>query len=209
MISLQKHLTASFDVDCQNGFTPICPNELPVPGGQLIANELNNQAKKATYRIGSKDVHPANAIWIADEQNPQFSPVAGENVDIRWNKHCMSGTFGSQLIEGLPKVKDYNYFIFKGTEPDLHPYSACYHDLTKKLSTGVIEYLLNHGIKNVIVGGLALDYCVYQTVVDLLDDGFKVIVNKAATKSIGDFDKAVNELEELGAVFIENSNEIN
>jgi hypothetical protein len=24
---------ASFDVDAQNTFTPLCPNELPVPGG--------------------------------------------------------------------------------------------------------------------------------------------------------------------------------
>ena len=27
---------ASFDVDAQKGFTPLCPNELPVPEGDTI-----------------------------------------------------------------------------------------------------------------------------------------------------------------------------
>ena len=33
MITLIKKQTASLNTDCQNGFTPKCPLELPVPGG--------------------------------------------------------------------------------------------------------------------------------------------------------------------------------
>ncbi len=33
--------TAAFDVDAQKGFTPLCPDELPVVGGHLIGAELN------------------------------------------------------------------------------------------------------------------------------------------------------------------------
>ena len=32
---------AAIDVDAQNGFTPLCPGELPVEDGENIADELN------------------------------------------------------------------------------------------------------------------------------------------------------------------------
>ena len=44
---------ASFDVDAQKGFTPLCPNELPVPGGDAIAPALNQLAARASLRLGS------------------------------------------------------------------------------------------------------------------------------------------------------------
>jgi len=207
MITLKKEFTASLDVDAQKGFSPLCPDELPVPDGHLIVDELNKQAKFAKYRIGSKDCHPQNAIWIADEKNPQFSPIKGDNVDIRWNKHCMSGTLGMELLDGLPKITDYNFFVFKGVEPDLHPYSAIFHDLHKKLSTGVIEYLHQKKVTHVIASGLALDFCLKATVIDLLNK-FTVIINKSATKSIGDFNKTVLELKQMGVLFVENADEL-
>lgn len=205
-----KKKIASFDVDCQNGFTPLCPDELPVPDGHLIVDELNKNASFAFFRVGSKDCHPSNAIWLADETHPQFSRVDAENADIRWNKHCMSGTFGAELIAGLPAVKDYDYFVYKGLEPDMHPYSACFHDYNKELSTGVIEWLLVNKIDTVIVGGLALDFCVFQTVVDLLQH-FKVIVNLASTRPINQQDTKniiIPNLKDLGAIVVENADEI-
>ncbi len=59
--------TASFDVDAQKGFSPVCPDELPVPDGDKIVDELNAQATFAKYRIGSKDWHHNNAIHIANK----------------------------------------------------------------------------------------------------------------------------------------------
>ena len=76
-------VAASFDVDAQNCFTPVCPEELPVPHGTEIVEALNQQALLTTYRIGSKDAHPANAIWVADADHPQLSPVAGNHIDVR------------------------------------------------------------------------------------------------------------------------------
>ncbi|MBC7209361.1 MAG: nicotinamidase, partial [Pseudomonas sp.] len=37
---------ASFDVDAQNGFTANAPQELPVPGGHLIAPALNTMGQR-------------------------------------------------------------------------------------------------------------------------------------------------------------------
>ncbi len=83
--------TASFDVDAQKCFTALCPLELPIPEGELIVDELNAQAAITNYRIGSKDAHPENALWIADEKNPQLTPIAGKHIDVRWNKHAIPG----------------------------------------------------------------------------------------------------------------------
>ncbi|ENO0239376.1 nicotinamidase, partial [Listeria monocytogenes] len=46
---------AAFDIDAQKGFTPLCPDELPVSGGDKIVPELNFMASLASLRIGSKD----------------------------------------------------------------------------------------------------------------------------------------------------------
>ena len=175
---------ASLDVDPQKCFTPLCPDELPVPGGDQIVTALNQQADFAQLRICSKDAHSPAAIWVADEQHPQFTAVSGKHVDIRWNKHAVPGEMGFELLDGLPHPADYDYFVWKGIEPDMHPYGCCYHDLAETLSTGLIEYLTVQQVDCVIVGGLALDYCVKTSVLQLRRAGFKVIVNLAACRGI-------------------------
>ena len=185
LITVIFERTVSHNVDPQKGFTPLCPNELPVPDGDKIVDELNAQNNLAKYKTVSKDVHPANAIWLANKNKPQFSPVEGDNVDIAWNAHCMSGTYGSELIDGLPKMIDYDFFVAKGFESDLHPYSSCFHDLHKNVSTGLIEWFETRNITTVIVGGLATNYCVSETCKDLSSAGFQVILNLGACKGIG------------------------
>lgn len=207
-IVVVKSSTASHNVDPQNGFTPKCPKELPVADGDTIVAELNGQNSLAKYKTVSKDVHPGNAIWLASKKFPQFTPVNGENTDIAWNAHCMSGTFGMELIEGLPKMTEYDFFVAKGFEPDLHPYSSCYHDLKKKISTGLIEWYQAKGISTVIVGGLATNYCVGETVIDLSLAGFQVILNLGACKGIGTADELtayVNMLVDEYNIIVVNS----
>jgi nicotinamidase/pyrazinamidase len=206
-----KGKIASIDIDAQNGFTPQCPDELPVCEGDQIVTELNKQAKFARYRLGSKDAHCDNAKWIATRNHPQFSTVEGfPNVDVYWTKHCVMGTFGAELIEGLPAITDYDLFVWKGIEPTMHPYGACYHDFAKKLSTGLIEFLKVHDIKVAIVGGLALDYCVKETVLELLDAGFYVVVNLAGCRSVAKTteEPAILEMQKAGAVFVKNHQEL-
>lgn len=44
MLAIEKQTTASFDVDPQRGFAPLCPAQLPVPAGDEIAPEGLRQA---------------------------------------------------------------------------------------------------------------------------------------------------------------------
>mgnify|MGYP006204615293 CR=1 FL=1 len=158
---------ASFDVDAQKGFTPLCPNELPVPEGDAIVPALNQLAARAQLRIGSKDAHSPQAAWVVPEHAQMLQPLPLANADLTWVSHCVPGTPGFELLDELPAPLDYDYFVWKGVEPDLHPYGACYHDLAEKRSTGAIEFLRHNGVQRVLVGGLALDYCVKTTALQL------------------------------------------
>ena len=159
----EKKYIASFDIDAQNTFTPVCPDELPVAEGDTIAPELNAQAQFASLRLASRDAHSRCALWISDAEHAPLTPISGyPDLDIRWPAHAIIGTKGFDFIEGLDEAA-YDYQVFKGIEADKHPYGACYHDLKDTLSTGAIEYLRCHGITTVICGGLATDYCVKNT----------------------------------------------
>lgn len=185
-----KKDTASFDVDPQVGFSPLAPNELPVNGALDIVPELNAQAAKAHLRLASKDAHNPKGEWIATADKPQFTPVGTPNVDIKWNRHCEVGTDGFAFLPGLPKPLEYDFVAYKGIEADSHPYGACYHDLADTRSTGVIEFLKQKEVTTVIVAGLATDYCVKTTALQLKKAGFDVIINLAACRGI-DFNGSV------------------
>lgn len=207
----EKKYIAAFDIDCQNTFTPVCPNELPVAEGDQIVDELNAQAKFASLRIASRDAHSMNALWLVDKAHPIYSPVEGNHpdVDIHWPAHAIIGTKGFDFIAGL-NPQAYDFQVYKGIEPDKHPYGACYHDLRNKLSTGAIEYLRNNGITTVICGGLATDYCVKNTVLQLKAAGFEVILNLAACRGIAPetVEAAIQEMKIAGVKIIVSAAEL-
>jgi len=180
-----RRRVASFDVDAQCTFTPLCPGELPVPEGDEIAGALNRQAGLAGWRLGSKDSHSPDAVWVTDEPERVGQPgVAAENANEFWPVHAVPGTRGFELLPGLPKPAEYDFFVWKGVELDMHPYGACYHDLAECISTGVIEFLRQHGIDTVLVGGLAADFCVKATAIQLARAGLRTILVRESTRGI-------------------------
>lgn len=193
--------TASFDIDAQKGFTPLCPTELPVPGGEQIVPALNQLASRAQLRLGSKDAHSPQAVWIAASHEQMLQPLALPNADLSWVSHCVPGTPGFELLDGLPQPLEYDYFVWKGIEPDLHPYGACYHDLAETRSTGAIEFLRHNGVQRVLLGGLALDYCVKTSAMQLRRAGFEVGVYLPACRAIAQ-DTAATARAEMHAMDI-------
>jgi nicotinamidase/pyrazinamidase len=94
-------------------------------------------------------------------------------------------------------MTEYDFLVSKGFEPDLHPYSSCYHDLNKRISTGLIEWYQAKGISTVIVGGLATNYCVGETVIDLSNAGFQVILNLGGCRGIGTAEELTTYVNKL------------
>ncbi|MEX0914544.1 MAG: isochorismatase family protein [Wenzhouxiangellaceae bacterium] len=197
---------ASFDVDAQRTFTPMCPDELPVEGGDKIGPELNRQAAMARWRVGSKDAHSPSAVWVTEDREKIGKPgVAGDNVGEHWPVHAVPGTEGFELVPGLPRPAEYDFFVWKGVELDMHPYGACYHDIAERMSTGVIEWLKARDVSHVLVGGLATDFCVKATALQLQAAGLQVLLNLAACRGIDEqsTNAALKEMRAAGIVVTE------
>ena len=122
-----------------------------------------------------------------------------------------AGHPGFELLDGLPAPIDYDFFVWKGVEPDHHPYGACYHDLAERRSTGLIEFLQARGVATVLVGGLATDYCVKTSVLQLRRAGFRVIVHLDACRGIAPetVDQARTRMIEAGAELAQTLADVN
>lgn len=211
-----KHSTASVDIDAQKGFSPLCPDELPVAGAEqpALVEQLNANARFARLRISTRDGHPPGALWEADSRHPALSGDGLEtvaDVDVRWPAHCVLGTPGFELLPGLPHpVRGYDLTVIKGMEKDMHPYGACFHDLAEQITTGLIEFLRYHRISTVIVGGLALEHCVRLTALQLQRAGFQLVLNLAATRGLDAraCEAAGRELQQAGVVLISNAGQL-
>ena len=72
--------------------------------------------------------------------------------------------------------------------------------------TNLAELLHEQGIEEVVVGGLATDYCVKTTVLDAIKNGFKVKALKNAMRAVdlkpGDGDRAIEEMRAAGAEIV-------
>ena len=202
----------ALDIDAQNTFTPLCEAELPIAGGDEIAAELNAQAALADLRVMSKDAHSPHAKWLCSCHVEQLRPTGLPDAPETWVAHAMVGSFGFELLAGLPKETEYDYCVWKGVSPELHPYGACYHDIAEKLSTGLIEWLHYRKADTLIVGGLATDYCVKATVLQLCRAApqWRVIVNRAACRGIAaeTIELAWQEMAQAGAVLLDNAADI-
>ncbi|MBD8088663.1 isochorismatase family protein [Pseudomonas fluorescens] len=200
----KQPITATFDVDAQKSFTPLMPDELPVPGGDQIVDALNTMALLGSVRIGSKDAHAANAPWITTDPSLVATPTGVVEAPLFWPAHCVVGTKGFELLDGLPAPESYSYFVWKGIENNLHPFGACWHDVSETRTTGVIEFLRSKGIARVIVGGLAYDYCVKNTALQLAKAGFEVIIPLEAVRAISQAtsDQASQELKAAGVILV-------
>ena len=79
---------------------------LPVAGALEIVPELLSNHAKGRLKLVSRDLHPPKAKWDAETPANMLEPVGLPNVDIKWNRHCVLGTTGSELLDGLPPVLD-------------------------------------------------------------------------------------------------------
>ncbi len=181
MSDLRRCNTLAVVIDPQKGFTPACPNELPVPEGGQIVDGVHQMLRLCTHKYVSMDSHPPHGAWVTNDPSKIGKKLENPlpNVDRYWPTHCVVGTKGHELIDGLPDTWD--GVIYKGCSPTMHPYGACFHNLEWKtphyISTGLAEMLNDPtpplaGVEKryrrvIIVGGLAMDYCVATTLEQL------------------------------------------
>jgi nicotinamidase/pyrazinamidase len=177
-------------VDVQNDFCP--GGALAVCGGDQVVPLLNRWIAAAEAAgipvFASRDWHPANHISFRDRGGP-------------WPPHCIQGTAGAEFHPDL-KLPANVQIISKADKPDADSYSAFGgNDLADRLRKS--------GVRRVWIGGLTQDYCVHDTALDALREGFEVHVIVDATRAVNvnseDGKRALERIRQSGGILEETS----
>lgn len=181
-IQIDRH-TVLVVVDVQNDFCP--GGALAVPEGDKVVPVLNKYIQKFMKAgapiIFTRDWHPPDHSSFKEQGGP-------------WPPHCIQNSKGARFhpdlfmppqgeIVSKADKKDEAYSFFQGT------------DLATKLQ--------QRGIRRLLVGGLATDYCVKETVLDGLKYGFEVFHLDDASRGVdvspNDSERALREMVVAGA----------
>ena len=178
-------------IDMQNDFMP--NGALPVPEGDKIVPLINKLQDKFDLVIATQDWHPeAHASFASSHENKKAYEVIDLDgiVQVLWPDHCVQGSSGAQFHAELNTTK-WETIFRKGTNPEIDSYSGFYDNAHLK-ATGLSGYLKEKGANELYFAGLAGDYCVYFSVLDSLQEGFKAVLLEDATRPINaeQFEKA-------------------
>ena len=117
-----------------------------------------------------------------------------------WPPHCVAGTVGAEFHPDLQLAAG-TIIVSKGQTSTAHGYSV--FEGTIPSGASLPADLERRGIRRLLVGGLATDYCVRQTVLDALQAGFDVVVATDAVAGVdlepGDSTRALDDMRAAGA----------
>jgi len=173
-------------VDVQNDFCP--GGALAVPHGDEVIEPLNQLIdeflKRGAPVYKSRDWHTPTT--------KHFKAHGGT-----WPVHCVQNTEGAEFHSDLradPRIT----VISKGLGD-----KDCYSAFDE---TDLATELHKQNIEEVVVGGLATDYCVKNTVLDALRHDFKVKAVENAIRAVdlepGDGERAIDEMRKAGAEIV-------
>ena len=160
-------------------------------GDEVVAplNELIDEfLERGDPVYKSRDWHPP--------QTKHFQAYGGT-----WPVHCVQNTQGAEFHPQLkddPRIR----VISKGLGD-----TDCYSAFDE---TDLAAQLRDQGVKELVVGGLATDYCVKETVLAGIKEGFKVKAVENAMRAVdlqpGDGERAIQQMREAGAETVNTDN---
>lgn len=174
-------------VDVQNDFLP--GGRLAIPDGGHVVPVLNEyidffvNAKQPVF--ATRDWHPVNHCSFVEQ--------GGD-----WPVHCVADTDGAMFADDL-MLPENTFVISKASTIEQDAYSGFQ-------GTHLKQRLLEKNISQLFIGGLATDYCVLNTVIDALQEQFKVYLLRDAIKAVNlqatDGQAAIQKMEQAGAIQI-------
>lgn len=148
--------------------------------------------------------NPYQRVLYICDNHPTNHCSFKENGGI-WPVHCVQGTRGAEIHSkffgelSLERIKPHNDNVFlKGRDPQLEQYSGFdSHNLRG-------EGILNYATKKVVISGIATEFCVKESCMELLKAGYDVYINRENLAYVN-FEghlKALKEMEMNGAMII-------
>jgi nicotinamidase/pyrazinamidase len=184
--------TALVVVDVQNDFADP-EGSLYVRGGEDVVHAVNEEIRAAAaaraFVVYTQDWHP--------ESTPHFEKDGGI-----WPVHCVHDTWGAAFH---PELQVAGPVVRKGVEggDGYSGFSVRDPESGEEAPTRLESLLRDAAVERVVVAGLALDYCVKETVLDARTLGFDAAVLTAATRPVdledGDGERALAAMQEAGA----------
>jgi len=171
-------------VDVQNDFLP--GGALGVGDGDAVIPLLNGYIERFTSRdlpiFATRDWHPVNHCSFTAQGGP-------------WPVHCVQGTRGAEFAADL-HLPERARQVAKAIGTTLDSYSGFE-------GTDLAAQLHAANSARLFVGGLATDYCILNTVIDGLREGFTVFLLEDAVRAVnvrsGDGSVAIARMLEAGA----------
>lgn len=178
-------------VDVQNDFADPA-GSLSVRHAAAIVPILNEEIARARSAgapiVYTQDWHPPTT--------PHFAKDGGI-----WPVHCLAASWGAAFHPDL--IVD-GEVVRKGVggEDGYSGFSVADPRSGERQDTALDSVLRDHGIRRVIIGGLATDYCVRATALDAVERGFETTVLVDAIAGVdlaaGDSERALDEMRAAG-----------
>lgn len=180
--------TALIVVDVQNDFADPS-GSLFVRGGEAVVARTNDEVQRAASAgavvVYTQDWHPPST--------PHFARDGGI-----WPVHCVAGTWGAEFHPDLIVAGG---SVRKGSDgEDGYSGFTVRDPITgEERSTELEAMLRERGVTDVVICGLATDYCVRETALDAVRLGFETTLLTAAVAAVdlapGDGRRALEEMK--------------
>ena len=169
-------------IDIQNDFIS---GSLAVPDTEAIVEPINEFMDDFGTVVATQDWHPAEhySFYISHAGMHPFEVLEHESEQqTLWPPHCVQGSEGAYFCPAL-NTKPVAAIFRKGMDPAIDSYSA-FFDNRGLRATGLDGYLRGLNVDTLYIAGLAADYCVYYSIKDALDPGYRVRLCERLTRAI-------------------------
>jgi nicotinamidase/pyrazinamidase len=187
-------------IDVQNDFCP--GGALAVADGDAIVQGINALMQEVPCVVLTQDWHPADHLSFASEHPGAAAYDMTEMAygpQVLWPDHCVWGTKGAGFHPGL-HTDPADLIIRKGFRRAIDSYSAFFEN-DKTTPTGLEGYLRSRGITDLVLVGLATDFCVAYSAQDAARLGFDVTVRLDLCRGIdlnGSMKAALDAMQAAG-----------
>jgi len=170
-------------IDMQNDFCP--GGALAVARGDEIIPRINALLAEYAVRVLTQDWHPSDHASFA-ANHPGAAPFSTipmpYGAQVLWPSHCVQGTDGAAFHPAL-NTDAADLVLRKGFRAAIDSYSA-FFDNDRATPTGLEGYLRARGVRDLVLVGLATDFCVAWSALDAARLGFSVTVLEGACRAI-------------------------
>jgi nicotinamidase/pyrazinamidase len=183
-------------VDMQNDFAAP-EGSLYVAGAETVVPYMNGEIEQArkdgALVVYTQDWHPA--------VTPHFKKDGGV-----WPVHCVAESTGAAFHPRLRVVDAPIIRKGAGGEDGYSAFTVRDPRSGDPRATELGRLLEEHGIRRVVIAGLATDYCVKDSALDALRLGFEAVVLTKGVRPVdlkpGDGERALQAMREAGATLV-------